>query len=368
MKIPFLKLVDTYTELREELESAFHRVMSSGQYILGQEVVTFEEQWACYNDTRYCVGVASGLDALFLSLKAFGVGHGDEVIVPSNTYIATWLAVSHTGATPIPVEPNKRTLCIDPRFIEEKITQRTRGIIPVHLYGQPAEMTQISSIAKKRHLFILSDAAQAHGATYRGEPVGKIGDAVAWSFYPGKNLGAFGDAGAVTTNDTRLAEKLLALRNYGSRRKYENEVQGYNSRLDPVQAAFLRVKLKKLDEWNGRRCQIADIYRKTLGKMSDISLVSISDYAEPVYHIFAIFYKERDALKHLLESEGIGTLIHYPIPPHLSEAFKYLSLREGSLPIVERISREVLSLPMGPHLSDHQVSCICDFFEQRYTK
>ena len=260
MRIPFLDLKAASTELREELDAAYHRVMDSGWYILGEEVDAFEAEWAAYCGVRYCVGVGNGLDALHLILRAMDIGTGDEVIVPSNTYIATWLAVSYAGATPVPVEPDPRTFNLDPTRVEAAITPRTRALLPVHLYGQPADMDGLLEVARRHDLRVVEDAAQAHGATYKGRRCGGLADAAGFSFYPGKNLGALGDAGAVTTDDDRIADRVRALRNYGSRRKYYHDEKGYNSRLDPLQAAFLRVKARHLDEWNGRRAELASRY------------------------------------------------------------------------------------------------------------
>ncbi len=308
---------------------------------------------------NYCVGVGNGLDALHLALRAMGVGPGDEVIVPSNTYIATWLAVSHAGARPVPVEPDPKTYNIDPDRIASAITPRTKVILPVHLYGQPADLDPIIEIAKRHGLYVLEDAAQAHGALYKGRRVGIHGDAVAWSFFPSKNLGAFGDAGAVTTNNPEIAEKVMLMRNYGSRVKYINETLGFNSRLDPLQAAVLRVKLAYLDEWNRRRQKIAALYLREL-KGTGLTLPYVPAWAEPVWHLFVVRTQMRDALQAHLEERGIGTLIHYPIPPHRQQAYAHLGLPEGSLPIAEAIHREVLSLPIGPHLSVENVERVIE--------
>ena len=284
------------------------------------EVDAFEAEYATYCGAAHCVGVANGLDALHLALRAMDVGPGDEVIVPSNTYIATWLAVSQCGATPVPVEPDERTFNIDPARIEAAITPRTRVLLPVHLYGQPANMDEILAIARKHGLKVLEDGAQAHGARYKGQRLGAHGDAVAWSFYPGKNLGAMGDGGAVTTNDPQLADRLRVLRNYGSRVKYVNEVQGYNSRLDPLQAAILRVKLAHLDEWNERRRAIAARYQSGLAGCG-LALPHVPEWAEPVWHLYVVQHPQRDALQQALNDAGVGTLIHYPIPPHRQQAY-----------------------------------------------
>jgi len=352
-KIPFLDLRAAYLELKPELDAAISRSLDSGWYIGGAEIEAFEAEYAEYCGAQYCVGVGNGLDALHLALKAFGVGPGDEVIVPSNTYIATWLAVSYTGAKPIPVEPDPRTYNINPALIEAAVTPQTKAIIPVHLYGQPADLDPILDIARRYKLWVLEDAAQAHGARYKGKRIGAHSDAVAWSFYPGKNLGAMGDAGAVTTNNPEIAEKLRMLRNYGSKVKYVNEMVGYNSRLDPIQAAALRVKLEVLDEWNARRRGVAGLYLEKL-EGTGLVLPFVPDWAEPVWHLFVVRIPERDKLQKHLEASGIGTLIHYPIPPHRQRAYAGLGLSGGSLPISEAIHREVLSLPIGPHLSLEQ--------------
>lgn len=364
MSIPFLDLNAPHDELRNELRNAFERVLDSGWYILGNEVKLFEHEFAGYCEAQYCVGAGNGLEALHLILRAYGIGVGDEVIVPSNTYIATWLAASYAGATPIPVEPDERTYNIDPTLIEAAITPRTKAIIAVHLYGQPADMDAINAIAKKHNLKVIEDAAQAHGARYKGRRVGALGDAAGFSFYPGKNLGAIGDGGAVTTNDPGLAEKVRVLCNYGSRVKYHNEVKGFNSRLDELQAAFLREKLKKLDAWNDRRKAIAEEYLNTLNG-SNVVLPHVPDWADPVWHLFVVRNTQRDQLQQKLSEAGIGTMIHYPIPPHLQGAYAELGYGVGAFPISERIHREVLSLPMGPHLAFEQqgsvITALLDF-------
>ncbi len=350
MSIEFLDLKYLYTELKDELDAAYRRVMESGWYILGQEVEAFEAEFADYCGAYYCIGVGNGLDALHLILQALDIGTGSEVLVPANTFIATWLAVSYAGATPVPVEPDPRTYNIDPMRIEQAITDRTRAIIPVHLYGQPADMEAIWTIAQKYNLKVIEDAAQSHGATYRGQRTGALGDAAGWSFYPGKNLGAIGDAGAITTNDADLADKLRVLRNYGSRIKYYNDVKGYNSRLDPLQAAFLRVKLRHLDDWNERRRAIAKQFCIGLAGVPDLVLPYVPAWAGPVWHVFAIRHPQRDALQRHLQAAGVGTLIHYPVPPHLASAYQDFAWTKGSFPITEQVAETVLSLPIGPHL------------------
>jgi len=363
-QVPFLDLRAAYEELKEEIDEAVARVLGSGYYLLGKEVEALEEEFAEHLNVEYCVGVGNGLDALHLALRALGVGQGDEVLVPSNTYIATWLAVSYAGAVPVPVEPDERTYNIDPEKLEAAITDRTRAIIPVHLYGQPADMDPILEVARKHNLWVLEDAAQAHGACYKGKRVGGLGDIAGWSFYPGKNLGAFGDGGAVTTNNGEVADRVRVLRNYGSRTKYFNEVRGFNSRLDEIQAAVLRVKLKHLDEWNRRRRNIAELYRREL-EGCNLILPYVPEWAEPAYHLFVVRSGQRDALQQYLETQGIGTLIHYPVPPHLQQAYCEIGLAAGTLPISERIHREVLSLPIGPHVTEAQVEtvtrAVCQF-------
>jgi len=357
--IPFLDLRSGYDELRPEIDAAITRVLESGMYILGEEVAAFEREYAAYCGCRHAIGVANGLDALHLALRAMGVGEGDEVIVPSNTYIATWLAVSQCGAIPVPVEPVDGTSNLDPSLIEAAITPRTKAILPVHLYGQPADMDPILAVAAKHGLRVLEDGAQAHGARYKGRRIGAHGDAVAWSFYPGKNLGAYGDAGAITTDDDDLADRLRVLRNYGSRVKYVNEVQGWNSRLDPLQAAVLRVKLPHLDAWNSRRRAIATRY---LDGMRDAAVIlpEVPEWAEPAWHLFVVRHARRDALQAHLGDAGIGTLIHYPMAPHRQQAYAGMGLPAEAFPIANRLASDVLSLPMGPHQSEAATSAVID--------
>jgi dTDP-4-amino-4,6-dideoxygalactose transaminase len=348
--IPFLDLLAPHVELRGEIDAAIARVLDSGWYILGAEVDAFEADYAAYCGAAHAVGVANGLDALHLALRAMGVGPGDEVIVPSNTYIATWLAVSHSGATPVPVEPVEGTYNIDPDLIEAAITPRTRVILPVHLYGQPADLDPIIEIAERHGLRVLEDGAQAHGARYKGRRLGAHGDAVAWSFYPGKNLGALGDGGAITTNHAELAERLRLLRNYGSRMKYVNEVKGYNSRLDPIQAAVLQVKLRHLDDWNARRKAIAGRYAERLAQ-SGLTLPHVPNWADPAWHLFVVRSQGREALQARLSAAGIGTLIHYPLPPHRQAAYAGAGFAADAFPLASRMADEVISLPIGPHLA-----------------
>jgi dTDP-4-amino-4,6-dideoxygalactose transaminase len=348
--VPFLDLKTLYLEIKDELDTTWSRVMETGWYILGSELEAFEREFADFCGVKHCIGVGNGLDALHLILRAMEIGTGDEVLVPANTYIATWLAVTYAGATPIPVEPDERTYNIDPNRIEEAITHRTRAILPVHLYGQPADMDAILDIARRHSLKVIEDAAQAHGARYKGKRTGGLGDAAGFSFYPGKNLGAFGDGGAVTSNDNDLAERVRILRNYGSQVKYNHEVKGFNSRLDELQAAFLRVKLHHLEEWNERRCKIADLYLAELSPIDNLILPYVPSWANPVWHLFVIRTKMRDFLQQYMEAKGIQTLIHYPIPPHHQNAYQELS--NLALPISERLHNEVLSLPISPVMTD----------------
>lgn len=352
MKVPFLDLKAPHDELRAELDAAFCRVRESGWFIMGPELEAFETEFAEYCEAKYCVGVGNGLEALHLLLRAYDIGPGDEVIVPSNTFIATWLAVTQCGATLVPVEPDANTYNINPELISAAITSRTRAIMPVHLYGQPADMDPICEIAAKHALVVIEDAAQAQGARYKGKRTGSLGHAAGTSFYPGKNLGALGDAGAVITSDKAIADKVRRLRNYGSDVKYQHDVLGYNSRLDELQAALLRVKLRKLDEWNLRRAAIAKTYTQQLNG-SDLVLPVVPSYADPVWHLFVVRSVKRTVLQTQLEAHGVSTMIHYPIPPHQQKC--YCNRVLGSLPISERLAGEVLSLPMYPCMSEDAV-------------
>ena len=361
--IPFLDLGAAYRELKTEIDAAVQRVLDSGWYILGPEVEAFEIEWATYCEADHAVGLANGLDALILALRALDIGPGDEVIVPSNTYIATWLAVTAVGARPVPVEPDPATYNIDPARIAAAITPATRALLPVHLYGQPADLDPILAVARQHGLALIEDAAQAHGARYKGRRIGAHGDVVCWSFYPGKNLGALGDGGAVTTNRADIADRIRVLRNYGSRVKYVNEVQGVNSRLDPIQAAVLRVKLPHLDEWNDRRRAIATAYDDGL-RNSGLILPYAPDWAEPVWHLYVVRSAQRDSLQERLAEAGVGTLKHYPIAPHMQQAYALADLPPEALPLARDLATEVLSLPMGPHLSlEDRVNVIAAIFE-----
>lgn len=363
MRIPFLDLGAGYRELQSDIDDAIARVASSGWYVLGEEVEAFEAEFAAYSGATHCIGVGNGLDALHLALRALGVGPGDEVIVPSHTFIATWLAVSQCGAMPVPVEPYEDTYNIDAGRIAAAVTERTKAILPVHLYGQPADMETIVSIARAHGLKVVQDAAQAHGARCKGEALGTFGDAATWSFYPGKNLGAMGDAGAVTTNDDEIASKIRTLRNYGSSKKYVHEAQGYNSRLDPIQAAVLRVKLAVLDDWNARRAEVAETYFKSL-QDTDLTLPHVPVWCDPVWHLFVVRHPNRDALQKHLAKEGIGSLVHYPVPPHRQGAYGEYEFDDDALPIVCRVAEEVLSLPIGPHMSAESVSTVVEHLKR----
>ncbi len=359
MKVPFLSLTAIHDEIGAELDAAYRRVMRSGWYILGEELDAFEERFARFCGARHCVGVGSGLDALTLALRAWDIGAGDEVIVPSNTYIATWLAASHVGARPVPVEPDPATFNIDPNRIEDAITPRTRAILPVHLYGQAADMDPIREIGARRGIRVLEDAAQAAGARHRGLRTGALADAAGFSFYPGKNFGAFGDAGAVVTDDGELAQRVRTLGNYGSRMKYHNEVKGFNSRLDALQAALLGPRLEVLDAWNERRARIARRYLEGLAETS-LVLPATGEGNEHTWHVFVVRSPRRDALQVALAERGVGTMIHYPMPPHLQPAYAELGLARGALPVSEAIHDEVLSLPIGPHMTAAEVDYVIE--------
>lgn len=355
MKIPFLDIGHLHQSIRPALDAAYHRVMDSGWFIMGPELEGFEAEFARYSCVKHCIGVGNGLEALHLLLRAYGIGPGDEVIVPSNTFIATWLAVSQCGATPVPVEPDPDTFNINPALICAAITRRTRAIMPVHLYGLPADMDPINAIAAQHGLIVIEDAAQAQGAMYKGRRAGSLGHAAGTSFYPGKNLGALGDGGAVLTNDDAIASKVRLLRNYGSCIKYQHDLAGYNSRLDEMQAAFLRAKLAVLDEWNAKRREFATAYTCLL-QSSGVSLPHVPDYADPVWHLYVIRSGNRDGLKAHLDREGVSTVIHYPIPPHLQGC--YSEFRHALLPLAEQMAKDVLSLPMSSAMTMTQIEFV----------
>lgn len=360
MKVPFVSFEKMHLEIREEILNKFQEVYDKNWFIQGEEDVAFENEFAEFCGTQYCVGCGTGLDAIFLILKAMGIGPGDEVIVPSNTFIATALAVSYAGATPVLVEPKIDTCTIDPAKIEEKITDKTRAIIAVHLYGRAAEMDEITAIADKYNLKVLEDAAQAHGALYKGRKVGSLGYAAAFSFYPGKNLGALGDGGAVTTNDAELAEKIRMLGNYGSKIKYHHEYQGNNSRLDEMQAAFLRIKLKNLEKWNKDRNRIADKYLKEINNPFITAPLPCDEEHYNVWHLFVVQSDERDALEQYLNNKGIGTTKHYPIPIHKQKAYSHEMLSKESLPVAEKLASSVLSIPMYYGMTDEEIDYVIE--------
>lgn len=363
MNVPFVSFLPMEHELDKELRTAFERVYTRSWYIGGVEDENFEKAFAKYCGTKYCIGVGNGLDALMLVLKALGIGAGDEVIVPSNTYIATALAVTYVGAKPIFVEPKLETFNIDPERIEEKITRCTKAIMPVHLYGQACDMDPIVDISRKYDLKVVEDCAQAHGATYKGQKVGTFGDAASFSFYPGKNLGALGDAGAVVTNARELAEKVRALGNYGSDYKYHHVYKGNNSRLDELQAAFLSAKLPHLDRMNEERRRIANCYLNEI-KNEKIVLPYVMGDVVPVWHIFAVRCKERDALATFLQKHGIGTNKHYPIPMHLQDCYQDLGIQKGELPIAEEISLTQLSLPMYYGMTEEEIGYVIQYVNE----
>ncbi|MDW8324733.1 MAG: DegT/DnrJ/EryC1/StrS family aminotransferase [Burkholderiales bacterium] len=357
--VPFLDLAAAYQALKAEIDTAVARVLASGHYILGEEVEAFEAEWAAYCEAGHAVGVGNGLDALVLALRALGLGPGDEVIVPAHTFIATWLAVTAVGARIVPVDVTPDTGHLDPAAAAAAITPRTRAILPVHLYGQPADLAPLLDLAARHGLALVEDAAQAHGARYRGRRIGAHGHVVCWSFYPGKNLGALGDAGAVTTNDGALAHRVRLLRNYGSAAKYEHLLPGVNSRLDPLQAAILRVKLRHLDDWNAQRTTVARRYEQGI-KCRELSIPQVRPDRATVWHLYVVRHPRRDALRAALAEHGIETLIHYPTPPYRQPAYQGLALAPQDFPSTEAWSRTCLSLPMGPQLAPEQIERVID--------
>lgn len=359
MNIPFLNLEAMHSEIEEEMKEKFLEVYRSNWLVLGKQDEEFEKEFAEYCGVKYCVGVGNGLEALTLILKAYGVGAGDEVIVPSNTYIATALAVSYVGAKPVFVEPFLNTYNINSQLIEKAITKNTKAIMAVHLYGQAADMDLINEVAHKHGLKVIEDSAQAQGTLYKGKKTGSLGDASGCSLYPGKNLGALGDAGVVTTNDKELADKIRILRNYGSDKKYHNLYKGINSRLDELQAGLLRVKLKYLDKWNNDRKRIAKLYLEKINS-DKIELPFVPDYTDSNWHIFIVRTEKRDELQNYLKQNGIGTLIHYPIPMHLQPAYEDLGFKKGDFPIAEKIADEVLSLPMWYGMKYEEIDYIIE--------
>ncbi|MEU0229254.1 DegT/DnrJ/EryC1/StrS family aminotransferase [Streptomyces sp. NPDC006284] len=359
MTIPFLDAGAGYRELRGDIDAALRRVAASGRYLLDAELAAFEEEFAAYCANDHCVAVGSGCDALELSLRALGIGPGDEVVVPAHTFIGTWLAVSATGARPVAVDPTPDGLSLDPALVEAALTPRTRALMPVHLHGHPADLDPLLAIAARHGLAVVEDAAQAHGARYRGRRIGS-GHVVAFSFYPGKNLGAMGDGGAVVTGDSGVAERIRLLRNCGSREKYRHEVRSTHSRLDEFQAAVLRAKLPRLDAWNARRARIAERYGRALGALPQLALPVAARWADPVWHLYVIRCAERDELRRRLDRAGVQTLIHYPVPPHRSPAYADdpAGAPEGAHPLSERLAAQSLSLPLGPHLGEDEARAV----------
>ena len=368
MNIPFVSFKESNKAVKSGMLTAFENFFDKGSYVLGDAVEQFEKQYALFSQTKYAVGVSNGLDALFLALKSLGTGAGDEVIVPSNTYIASLLAVSYTGAKPVLVEPDEQTYNINPALIEAAITDRTKAILPVHLYGQACNMEAIMAIADKHNLFVAEDNAQAHGASWNGKITGSWGHINGTSFYPGKNLGALGDAGGITTNDEVLAKKIRVLRNYGSQKKYYNETIGYNMRLDECQAAFLSVKLPYLQQWTAQRQAIADYYNRALAGVGDIVLPFVANRATHVYHLYVILTRQRNALQQFLNQKGIGTMIHYPVPPHLQQAYKALGYAKADFPLAEKIADSCLSLPVWPGMSAEELLYVCESIREFYTQ
>lgn len=366
MKIPFLNFEPMHVSVKEDMYNAFNQVYNSNWFIMGEHLSAFEKEYAIFNKVKHAIGVSNGLDALFLSLKALGIQAGDEVIVPSNTYIATALAVSYVGATPIFVEPNPKTYNIDPELVEQSITSKTKAIIPVHLYGQACEMDKIMAIATKYNLLVIEDNAQSHGATFQGKCTGSWGDANGTSFYPGKNLGALGDGGAITTNREDVYEKIKILRNYGSAVKYKHDVIGHNMRLDEMQAAFLSVKLKSLKKWTIQRQEIAKKYSEELSQIEDLIIPFTHAEATHVYHLYVVRTEKRDSLQKYIEERGVSTMVHYPIPPHLQQAYSFLGKTEGTFPIAENLAKTSLSLPIWPGLKDAEVNYVIEKIKEFY--
>lgn len=358
--IPFLDLSPAHNSVKDELKKSFSDTLEKSIYVLGDSVAKFEDEYAVFNQTKFSVGISNGLDALILSLKSLQIGAGDEVIVPSNTYIATVLAVSHVGATPVFAEPDEFTYNITADTITKVISAKTKAIMPVHLYGQACKMDEIMELASQHNLYVIEDNAQAHGASYNGKITGSWGQINATSFYPGKNLGALGDGGAITTNNHELAESVRLLRNYGSKVKYQNDVIGYNNRLDELQASFLSIKLKRLMQWTSQRQEIAAWYDEMLQDVGDISIPVVNVGSTHVYHLYVIKSQHREGLQEHLKSRGIGTLIHYPIPPHLQKAYAHLGFKKGDFPISENLSETTLSIPMWPGMTQENVLKVCD--------
>jgi len=364
MKVPLVDLKQQYHRVRDEIDEKIHEVLESGRFILGENVEAFEEEFASYCGVRHAVGVASGSDALTLCLKALGVSEHDEVITVPNTFIATVDAISHNGASPIFVDIEPETYTMSVSNIEQKITRKTKVILPVHLYGHPVDMEPLMEMAKENSLHMVEDACQAHGAEYKGKKVGSLGDCACFSFYPAKNLGAYGDGGIIVTNDEQAAERVRMLRNYGEQKKYYHAFIGYNSRLDEMQAAILRIKLKYLDKWIEARRRIAQRYNELLSNVLDITIPYEKSYAKHAYHLYVIRTRHRDKLRSWLSSRNISTGIHYPVPVHLQDAYRHLSFVNGSFPVAEGVAKEILSLPMFPELTEDEVCYVCQSIKE----
>jgi dTDP-4-amino-4,6-dideoxygalactose transaminase len=358
MKVPFFSLEAVHQPLKHEFMEAFSRIVDDSSFILGKDVEQFESGFAAFCDSRFAIGVGNGLDALKIALKTLGIGPGDEVIVPAHTYIATWLAVSEVGAVPVPVDVCEDTMNINTAFIPEKISSKTKAIMPVHIYGLPCDMDAIMKMAKENNLYVVEDFAQAQGAAYKGKKAGSFGHINGCSFYPSKNIGAMGDAGAITTSDSELAQKAAMIRNYGSSQKYVHELEGINSRLDSFQAAVLNIKLPYLNKQNEERRNISAMYTSRLKEIKGIKLQIIPEDCESAYHLFTIRTERRDALKQYLQEHGVGSLIHYPIPPHLQSAYKHLNYQKGDFPVSEKIAQETLSLPLFTDLKKSDIDFI----------
>jgi dTDP-4-amino-4,6-dideoxygalactose transaminase len=367
MNVPFFDIGPTHAAIAGALDAAWRATLEGRQFILGERVAVFESEFAAYCAAAHGTGVANGLDALTLILEGLGIGAGDEVIVPAHTFIATWLGVTRIGARPVPVDCLDSTGNIDPALVQTAITSRTKALIAVHLYGVPAEMASLQALAAKHNVHLIEDAAQAHGATYRGQKVGSLGIASGFSFYPTKNLGALGDGGAVVTSDATLAKRIRLLRNYGSEKKYEHQIAGCNSRLDELQAAILSVKLLRLDELNAERRRIATRYSAALCDLPGLDLPAVTEGAEPVWHLFPVRHAARDALAEALAAAGVQTMVHYPVPPHLQPAYAALGYRAGQFPVAESIARTTLSLPIWPGLAEAQVDHVCEVIRQVVT-
>ena len=367
-KVPFYSFDKINSDIRQEILDSFQLFFDSKSYVLGSSLKSFETTYSLFSNSEYCIGISNGLDALTIAIKALNIGKNDEVLVPSNTFIASVLAITNCGATPIFIEPDKETYNIDTGLIESKITEKTKAIMPVHLYGQPCNMTEILSIAKKHDIYIIEDNSQSQGAKWKNMITGSIGHINAVSFYPGKNLGAFGDGGAITTNNLELSNRSRALRNYGSIQKYEHDIIGYNNRLDECQAGFLEIKLKYLDTWNRERNSIANLYQIKLDGVGDIILPKIDPNAYSVFHIYNIRTKFRDQLQIFLNENGIDTLIHYPKAIHLQKCYDYLGYKEGDFPIAEELSQTNLSLPIWPGLDDVKISYIAEKIIEFYKR